>query len=106
MRGTHISDSLKMQAVADCFHTYAMEWSATGITWFVDEQSYHTFKNPDKSKAEWPFDNPFHLILNVAVGGSWGGYKGVDTEIWPQRMAVDYVRVYKKRGQNMKKDLS
>ncbi len=44
---------------------------------------------------EWPFDKPFHLILNLAVGGTWGGGKGVDQSIWPQRMEIDYVRVYR-----------
>ena len=43
---------------------------------------------------QWPFDKPFHLILNVAVGGEWGDAKGVDESIWPQRMEIDYVRVY------------
>ena len=41
-----------------------------------------------------PFDQKFYLILNVAVGGNWGGKEGIDTTIWPQRMEVDYVRVY------------
>ena len=45
-------------------------------------------------RQQWPFDQPFFLILNVAVGGNWGGQKGVDETIWPQRMEVDYVRVY------------
>jgi beta-glucanase (GH16 family) len=43
---------------------------------------------------EWPFDQPFHLILNIAVGGNWGGQKGVAPDIWPQKMEIDYVRVY------------
>jgi hypothetical protein len=42
----------------------------------------------------WPFDVPFHLILNLAIGGTWGGIKGVDDEAFPQRMLVDYVRYY------------
>ncbi|MCR5331440.1 MAG: hypothetical protein K6E62_09675, partial [Lachnospiraceae bacterium] len=43
---------------------------------------------------EWPFDRRFHLLLNVAVGGDWGGARGVDDNIWPQAMEIDYVRVY------------
>jgi len=43
---------------------------------------------------EFPFDHPFHLILNIAVGGNWGGQQGVDPSVWPQRMEIDYVRVY------------
>ncbi|MFZ4474942.1 MAG: glycoside hydrolase family 16 protein, partial [Saprospiraceae bacterium] len=52
-------------------------------------------KNEHKTNAEWPFDKAFHLILNMAVGGNWGGKKGVDEQHWPQQMLVDYVRVYK-----------
>lgn len=44
----------------------------------------------------WPFDKRFHLLLNIAVGGSWGGLQGVDEDIFPQQMIVDYVRVYEK----------
>ena len=53
-----------------------------------------TFKNTGNDYKEWPFDQPFYLILNLAVGGNWGGKEGVDLSIWPQRMEVDYVRVY------------
>ena len=61
--------------------------------------TYFTFKNerltnPAADFKEWPFDKPFHLLLNIAVGGTWGGSKGVDEKIWPQRMEIDYVRVY------------
>jgi hypothetical protein len=42
----------------------------------------------------WPFDQHFHLIMNIAVGGNWGGKEGIDDTIWPQKMEVDYVRVY------------
>ncbi len=45
----------------------------------------------------WPFDAKLYLILNVAVGGSWGGSHGIDAEVFPQRMLVDYVRVYQRR---------
>jgi hypothetical protein len=43
----------------------------------------------------WPFDNKMYLILNMAVGGNWGGQKGIDPNIWPAKLEVDYVRVYK-----------
>ncbi len=76
-------------------HVYAIEWNADKIDWFIDGRQYFTFLN-DKTgnKETWPFDDAFYLILNVAVGGTWGGQKGVDDSIWPQRMEVDYVRVY------------
>jgi beta-glucanase (GH16 family) len=61
---------------------------------------YFTFTNSDKSTAEWPFDHPFHLILNIAVGGNWGGEKGIDTSIWPQRMEIDYARIFDKKPES------
>jgi hypothetical protein len=62
---------------------------------FIDDKKYFDFQNTQAGWAQWPFDQKFHLLLNIAVGGSWGGQKGVDDSIWPQRMEVDYVRVYK-----------
>lgn len=79
------------------FHTYAIDWTAEKIDFFIDGQRYFTFENTGKDYKDWPFDQPFHLILNIAVGGDWGGARGVDPGIWPQRMEVDFVRVYGKK---------
>ncbi|GAA0880290.1 hypothetical protein GCM10009119_32600 [Algoriphagus jejuensis] len=76
------------------FHTYAIDWTAEKIDFFIDGQVYFTFENTGGDYKEWPFDQPFHLILNIAVGGNWGGAQGVDPNIWPQKMEVEYVRVY------------
>lgn len=78
------------------FHTYAAEWSADRIDVFVDGNRYFSFANEHTGFSAWPFDKRFHLILNLAVGGSWGGVKGVDDGAFPQRMEVDYVRVYQR----------
>lgn len=97
LKGTQSTAHL---AVADCeraFHVYAIEWTPERIDFFVDETRYHTFVNEGTGPAAWPFDQPFHLILNVAVGGNWGGVQGVTQDIWPQRMLVDYVRVFQRR---------
>lgn len=80
----------------DAYHVYAIEWYKDRIDFFVDDQKYLTFKNTGKGAPEWPFDQNFHLILNMAVGGNWGGKKGVDDSIFPATMKVDYVRVYQK----------
>ena len=82
-----------IDAVSD-FHIYKIEWSADKIEWYVDDSMYFTFKNEIKGNDEWPFDRQFHLILNIAVGGTWGGSRGVDPDIWPQKLEIDYVRVY------------
>lgn len=76
------------------FHTYAIDWTPEQIQFFVDDIPFFTFENEHRTYAEWPFDAPFYLILNIAVGGTWGGATGVDESIWPQRMEVDFVRVY------------
>ena len=86
------------QTVPDCqdaFHVYAVNWTESRIDFYIDEKIYHSVKrNPADDFKGWPFDQRFHLILNIAVGGNWGGAKGVDPNIWPQQMLVDYVRVY------------
>lgn len=84
------------------FNVYAIEWTPTEIRGYVNDRHHFTFENerrsdPTAGYEEWPFDQPFHLILNLAVGGTWGGQKGVDPYIWPQRLEVDYVRVYERR---------
>jgi len=64
------------------------------IVWLIDNVKYFSLKNEHKGYKSWPFDQPFHLILNVAVGGHWGGKHGIDEAIWPRSLDVDYVRVY------------
>jgi len=73
------------------FHVYAVEWDAQQIRFLVDGKTYSSFQNTGKGFAEWPFDQRFHLLLNIAVGGGWGGQKGVDDSIFPRPMIVDYV---------------
>ena len=57
-------------------------------------KEFFKFANEHSGYDAWPFDNKMHLLLNIAVGGNWGGQKGVDENIWPQKMEIDYVRVY------------
>ena len=63
------------------------------IEFFVDGMSVYTFIPKNKSEAEWPFDQPFYVLLNLAVGGNFGG-PDVDDSIFPQEFIIDYVRVY------------
>ena len=86
--------------VSDCytqFHNYILEWESSEYRVYVDDKLYFTFKNEGKGFPVWPFDKRFHLLLNVAVGGNWGGQKGIDDTIFPRSMVVDYVRVYQKK---------
>jgi beta-glucanase (GH16 family) len=79
----------------DAFHIYAVTWTSDKIEFWVDATRYHTVqRNTADDFNGWPFDQRFHLIMNIAVGGFWGGMQGIDDSIWPQRLEVDYVRVY------------
>jgi beta-glucanase (GH16 family) len=82
------------QRFAEDFHLFAVEWEPKVIRWYVDNILYKTNTPADLPEgAEWVYDHPFYLILNVAVGGGWPGYPD-DTTVFPQTMKVDYVRVY------------
>ena len=85
------------KAFADDFHVYAVEWTPQEIRWFIDGEHYHTRTRDDAGVNRWAFDGPFFLILNVAVGGEWPGYPD-ETTVFPQRMVIDYVRVYRDPG--------
>ena len=76
------------------FHTYALEWTENSIKWFVDDILYHTYTNISQGWSTWPYSHDFFLILNIAIGGTWGGQQGIDNSIFPQKMEIDYVRVY------------
>lgn len=87
---------LAMADVSDKFHVYAMEWDAENIRLFVDDHCYVTCPNDKKGEGSWPFDKAQYLILNLAIGGAWGGQQGVDAESFPQKYLIDYVRIYQK----------
>ncbi len=78
----------------DEFHIYAIEWTARKLDFLLDNKVYYTVPNEYQAKAEWPFDQPFYLIMNIAVGGNLGGKMGVDETISQATMEVDYVRVF------------
>lgn len=92
---TNKGNNVVVKGLSEDFHVYTCEWTPEAVKILVDGNAYFTFKKEANYQwPEWPFDKPFHLILNVAVGGNWGGQKGVDDSIFPQKMEVDYVRVY------------
>lgn len=97
MKGTQKGKGAFIRDPYTSFHDYAIEWTPEKIRFLLDNAVYNEFINEHRSFREWPFDQPFYLILNVAVGGGWGGAKGVDDAIFPAAMEIDYVRVYKKK---------
>lgn len=99
VEGTSRGASVEVEAPAEEFHVYAIEWTPGKIDFFVDDENYFTFENTGEGPAEWPFDEPFYLILNAAVGGSWGGEHGIDDSIFPQEYRIDYVRIYERTAE-------
>lgn len=97
-RGNGRGARLKVPDAETAFHVYALEWTPQKLEFFVDDRKFFTLDNDGKGVDSWPFDAPQYLILNLAIGGAWGGQKGVDDSIFPQRFVIDYVRVYQRAG--------
>lgn len=97
----HIKNTEKMKSTyfsnPHSFNVFAIEWTKDKIDFFFNETLYNSVQNEYVSNREWPFDKSFYLILNVAVGGNWGGKFGVDSAIFPATMEVDYVRLFLKK---------
>ena len=87
--------------VYSTFHTYAVEWEPGQFRWYVDGVHYQTQTSwySDAGAYPAPFNQRFHMLLNVAVGGNWPGSPNGST-VFPQRMEVDYVRVYSTTNTN------
>jgi beta-glucanase (GH16 family) len=78
------------------FHVYSIEWTPEHIIVFFDNTPYFFYRNEGTGWLAWPFDHPYHVILNLAIGGAWGSSGGpIDDSIFPVSMEVDYVRIYK-----------
>ncbi len=94
---SHLGDTIETKEgdLSTAFHVYSVEWEPNEIRWYFDGELYNTKKNTDVSPQRWPFDQSFHMILNLAIGGEWPGPPDEATT-FPKYMFVDYVRVYKK----------
>ncbi len=93
--GTQKSGTRLIATAMSDFHKYRVDWTPYAIRGYFDDALVFTFVNEGKGFASWPFDKRFHLLLNIAVGGNWGGAQGVDDLVFPATMVVDYVRYYK-----------
>jgi beta-glucanase (GH16 family) len=93
-RGNGRGKRLALPAAEQDFHVYAVEWSPEKLVFLVDDKPFFTLENDGTGVDSWPFDAPQYLILNLAIGGTWGGAQGVDADVFPQRYVIDYVRVY------------
>lgn len=92
-QGNQIGADTTVKAMNSEFHTYAIEWYPHVIYALLDGKRYYTY-DKNKDELEWPFHNPQNIILNLAIGGGWGGAKGVDERLGSQQYILDYVRVY------------
>lgn len=92
--GTQKTAFRQVPSAMDGFHVYRVDWMPELIEGYIDDQLLFSFRNEHKRPDEWPFDQRFHWLLNVAVGGNWGGKNGVNPQAFPASLLIDYVRVY------------
>ena len=97
MYGTQKSGSKYVDDITDSFHVYSLEWSPFYLRYLIDnEPFFFVYNDSNGDFGKWPFNDPHYLILNLAIGGDWGGVQGVSASAFPMKMYIDYVRVYKK----------
>jgi len=94
--GTARGTSVTTDAPWEDFHVYSVEWLPDRVDFFLDGEKTFTFENEGAGVAVWPFDADMYLLINLAIGGSWGGQQGIDDSLFPHRYLIDYVRVYQK----------
>lgn len=89
-------DRLYVRDLEKDFHIFGINWTKDKIEFYIDnpDYPYYTYAPKEKTAQNWPFDKPQYILLNLAVGGGWGGRKGVDNTIFPQEYLIDWVRVY------------
>lgn len=96
IKGTQVTHFAKLADVFDSFHKYGIEWTKEYIKFFIDDKLFFESRKGQDGRVSlnegWPFDKPYYLILNLAIGGGWGGE--IDDTIFPNEMQIDYVRIY------------
>jgi beta-glucanase (GH16 family) len=92
-QGNHLTATIPVENMNQEWHTYGIEWYPDSVRAYVDDQFYYTY-DKTANELEWPFSKPQNIILNLAVGGGWGGAKGIDENWDKHQFIVDYVRVY------------
>ena len=95
MRGNQKGATKIVPSASDDFHNYRVDWTPYSIKGFIDGVSYFEYVNANNGYTSWPYDKKFFLILNIAVGGDWGGVQGVDNTVFPATLMIDYVKYYK-----------
>jgi len=93
-KGNHARRRANVPDAHAAYHAYALEWEPDELRFFVDGRCFLRVRRDNPSPAAWPFSRPFHLVLNLAVGGRWAGRHGIDPSAFPARLHVKYVRVF------------
>ena len=96
VKGTDKGAEIEVEDADSAFHIYRVDWRQDRLDFFVDDKQYFTYQRTNQEGA-WPFDQPHYLILNLAIGGDWGGKHGIDDSIFPCEYLIDYVRVYQEK---------
>lgn len=94
--GNHHTSTIPVENMHEEFHTYAVVWTPERIDVLIDDQPYFSYDDTS-TELSWPFNEAQNIILNLAMGGGWGGAQGMDESITSQKMIVDYVRVYERQ---------
>jgi beta-glucanase (GH16 family) len=93
-------DTIKVPGSHVDYHDYSVDWTPTKITMSVDGKPYFSYKKaPGADYRSWPFDQPFYLVINLALGGNWAGKKGIDNSALPATMQIESIRYYSYTGQ-------
>ena len=97
VHGTEQQGVYELEGLENNFHIFSIEWDSTSIKGYIDGTMYYNYEKPAQSGYNsWPYDNPFFLIINLAIGGEWGGQQGIDNSIFPATFMIDYVRMFRK----------
>lgn len=97
LNGNNFTTSFSVPDAQAEFHIYALEWTQESLDFSIDDYQFAQYRNDQTGWEAWPFDVPFYLVMNLAVGGDWGGAQGVSRDEFPARLEVDWVRVYQQQ---------
>ncbi|MDR2981604.1 MAG: glycoside hydrolase family 16 protein [Puniceicoccales bacterium] len=86
---------IKNQKPWEDFHVYTMEWTPDRLDFYFDETKVHSYLRDPENPQRWPFTESMYLIMNIAIGGTWGG--AIDDAVLPARMEIDWVRIYRSK---------
>ena len=83
----------KIEGIEEGVHLYAIDWNKDQIAFYVDNHLVYTFKPEVKNENTWPYNQPFYFLINMAIGGNFGG-PDIDNSVFPQEFSIDYIKVY------------